>query len=88
MHPKELTPRSKLLKQLDDSMVTPREQFRNILDKYSKVNDGMSFKAKFYNILEDNVHREGSFKVKRGGKSQMRSGKGVDDIFTHADVSL
>ena len=32
------------------------------MDKYSKVLDGTSFKAKFYKILDDQVHKEGSFR--------------------------
>ena len=32
------------------------------MDKYSKVIDGTSFKAKFYKILDDQVHKEGSFR--------------------------
>lgn len=53
MHPKELTRREKLLKELNkEDIISPKEQVRAILDKYSKVNDGSSFKAKFYNILQ------------------------------------
>lgn len=63
MHPKELTKREKLIKELNSGdILSPKEQVRQVLDKYNKVRDGSSFKAKFYNILGDRIHQEGSFK--------------------------
>ena len=54
MHPKELTHRQKLLKELDSkSQATPQEEFNAIISKWSKVNDGISFKQKFYSILNE-----------------------------------
>ena len=64
MHPKELTKREKLLRELNkEDVISPKEQIRDILDKYSKVNDGSSFKAKFYNILEQRIHQDKNFKL-------------------------
>lgn len=66
MHPKELSPRTILLKKLNSQeVITPQEQQRAVLDKYSKVNDGKSYKTKFYEILQENVHRDGSFMAGR-----------------------
>ena len=43
------------------------------MDKYSKPKDETSFKAKFYNILNEQVHKEGSFR--RGRKSNQIQSK-------------
>ena len=57
MHPKELTKREKLIKELNSGdILSPKEQVRQVLDKYNKVRDGSSFKAKFYNILGERIH--------------------------------
>ena len=54
MHPKELSPRSAILAKLNKTeLPKPSEQHMVVMDKYSKVNDGKSFKAKFYNILNE-----------------------------------
>lgn len=54
MHPKELSPRSAIVAKLNNTeLPNPAEQHKIVMEKYSKVNDGKSFKAKFYNILNE-----------------------------------
>lgn len=45
--------------------MTPKEEVRAVLDKFSKANDGLSFKNKFYDILKEQVHNEGTFLSRR-----------------------
>ena len=64
MHPKELSTREKLQRELTSGdIASPKEQVRLILDKYGKLNDRLTFKAKFYKILSDRIHEEGSFRT-------------------------
>ena len=59
MHPREISPREAIINQLESrEVLSPTEECREILDKYSKVNDGRSFKSKFYGILNEQVHKE------------------------------
>ena len=45
--------------------MTPKDEVRAVLDKFSKANDGVSFKNKFYDILKEQVHNEGTFLSRR-----------------------
>ena len=54
MHPRELSPREAIINQLESrEVLSPEEECREILEKYSKVIDGRSFKSKFYGILNE-----------------------------------
>ena len=83
MHPKELSPRQSILQQLKKEKIpTAQEQHQAVMDKYSKLNDGTSFKAKFYNILNEQVHKEGSFgRNRKPNHSNQKQFDGMEAVY-------
>jgi len=62
MHPKELTQRERLLQELSDHQLSSgKESIHDVIHRQSKLNDGLTFKSKFYRILHERIHQEGSF---------------------------